>query len=114
AQALAQTGAMVVCTDIDLSRAETTAREIGGSASARQLDVTDSVQLNALANDIQPLDVLVCNAGIVNNVAAEDMTDDQWDRVIEVNLSGVFRTCRAFGRRMLENGKGSIINIGSM
>lgn len=114
AQALAQTGATVVCTDIDLSRAETTAREIGGSASARQLDVTDSVQLNALANDIQPLDVLVCNAGIVSNVAAEDMTDDQWDRVIEINLSGVFRTCRAFGRRMLENGKGSIINIGSM
>jgi NAD(P)-dependent dehydrogenase (short-subunit alcohol dehydrogenase family) len=114
AQALAETGAEVICTDIDIGRAENTAREIGGNAKARQLDVTDSRQLNALAADLPPLDILVCNAGIVSNVAAEDMSDEQWDRVIEVNLSGVFRTCRAFGRRMLETGRGSIINIGSM
>lgn len=114
AHALAETGAEVICTDVDLSRAENTAKAIGGSARARQLDVTNSEQLNALAGELAPLDILVCNAGIVSNVPAEDMTDEQWDRVIEVNLSGVFRTCRAFGRRMLENGRGSIINIGSM
>lgn len=114
AQALGETGAQVICTDIDLARAETTAASIGGKASARKLDVTDSAGLNALALELPPLDILVCNAGIVSNVAADEMTDEQWDRVIEVNLSGVFRTCRAFGRRMLENGKGSIINIGSM
>lgn len=114
AEALAQTGATVICTDIDLTRAEETARAIGGTASARQLNVTNSSELNKLASELTPLDILVCNAGIVNNIAAEDMTDDQWDRVIEVNLSGVFRTCRAFGRRMLENGTGSIVNIGSM
>lgn len=114
AHALAETGAEVICTDVDLSRAENTAKAIGGSARARQLDVTNSKQLNALAGELAPLDILVCNAGIVSNVPAEDMTDEQWDRVIEVNLSGVFRTCRAFGRRMLENGRGSIINIGSM
>jgi NAD(P)-dependent dehydrogenase (short-subunit alcohol dehydrogenase family) len=114
AQALAETGAEVVCTDIDLGRARNTARAIGRQATARQLDVTDSEQLNAIARDLPPLDILVCNAGIVTNVPAEDMTDEQWDRVIEVNLGGVFRTCRAFGRRMLEVGRGSIINIGSM
>lgn len=114
AQALAETGAEVICTDIDLARAEKTAQLIGSTAKARQLDVTDSDGLNALASELPPLDILVCNAGIVSNVPAEEMTDAQWDRVIEVNLSGVFRTCRAFGRRMLENGKGSIINIGSM
>jgi len=114
AEALAETGAVVICTDIDLARAENTARSIGGTAQARRLDVTDSAGLNALANELPPLDILVCNAGIVSNVPAEDMTDEQWDRVIEVNLSGVFRTCRAFGKRMLENGKGSIVNIGSM
>ncbi|MBD8556033.1 SDR family oxidoreductase [Rhizobium sp. CFBP 8762] len=114
AQALGETGAQVICTDIDLARAETIAASIGGTASARKLDVTDSAGLNALALELPPLDILVCNAGIVSNVAADEMTDEQWDRVIEVNLSGVFRTCRAFGRRMLENGKGSIINIGSM
>lgn len=114
AQALGETGAQVICTDIDLARAETTAASIGGTASARKLDVTDSAGLNALALELPPLDILVCNAGIVSNIPADEMTDEQWDRVIEVNLSGVFRTCRAFGRRMLENGKGSIINIGSM
>jgi NAD(P)-dependent dehydrogenase (short-subunit alcohol dehydrogenase family) len=114
AEALAEMGARVICTDIDLGRAENTARTIGCNATARQLDVTDSVQLTANAKELPPLDILVCNAGIVTNVPAEDMTDEQWDRVIEVNLSGVFRTCRAFGRRMLEAGRGSIINIGSM
>jgi len=114
AEALAEMGARVICSDIDLGRAENTARTIGGNATARQLDVTDSLQLTAIAKELPPLDILVCNAGIVTNVAAEDMTDEQWDRVIEVNLSGVFRTCRAFGRRMLEAGRGSIINIGSM
>lgn len=114
AQALAETGADVICSDIDLERAENTAKSIGGAARARQLDVTRSEQLKALAEELPPLDILVCNAGIVSNIPAEDMTDEQWDRVIEVNLSGVFRTCRAFGRRMLENGRGSIINIGSM
>lgn len=114
AQALAETGATVICTDIDLSRAEATARSLGGKASARQLDVTNSRQLNDLAAELPPLDVLVCNAGIVSNIPAEDMSDEEWDRVIDVNLSGVFKTCRAFGRRMLENGKGSIVNIGSM
>lgn len=114
AHALAETGAAVICTDIDLGRAENTAKAIGGNARALQLDVTDSAQLNTVAKELPPLDILVCNAGIVSNVAAEEMTDEQWDRVIEVNLSGVFRTCRAFGRRMLESGRGSIVNIGSM
>jgi len=114
AHALAETGADVICTDVDLARAENTAKAIGGTARALQLDVTASAQLNAIAAELPALDILVCNAGIVSNVAAEEMSDEQWDRVIEVNLSGVFRTCRAFGRRMLENGRGSIINIGSM
>ncbi|WP_016599829.1 SDR family NAD(P)-dependent oxidoreductase, partial [Yersinia pestis] len=63
---------------------------------------------------LPPLDVLVCNAGIVTHTPAEEMTDADWDKVIAVNLTGVFRTCRGFGRRMLEAGRGSIINIGSI
>jgi len=115
AHALAETGANVICTDIDLARAENTAEAIGGTARAMQLDVTASARLNTIAEELPPLDILVCNAGIVSNVPAEEMTDEQWDRVIEVNLSGVFRTCRAFGRRMLQSGRGgSIVNIGSM
>jgi NAD(P)-dependent dehydrogenase (short-subunit alcohol dehydrogenase family) len=56
----------------------------------------------------------VCNAGIASNTPAEDVSDEEWDRVIGINLTGVFKTCRAFGRKMLEAGRGSIVNIGSM
>lgn len=117
AEALAATGAEVICTDILRERAEATARDLtdrGLKAQAEVLDVTDSAGIDALAGRLPPLDVLVCNAGIVTNTPAEDMTDAEWDRVIAVNLTGVFRTCRGFGRRMIAAGRGSIVNIGSM
>ncbi len=117
AEALAATGAEVICTDIDPRRAETTAAALaakGHAARAAALDVTDSAGIDAMAAALPPLDILVCNAGIVTNTPAEDMADDEWQRIIDVNLTGVFRTCRGFGRRMLEAGRGSIINIGSM
>lgn len=117
AEALATTGAEVICTDILKDRAEATAADLratGAKVRAEALDVTDSAAIDALAKALPPLDILVCNAGVVTNTAAEEMTDAEWDRVIAVNLTGVFRTCRGFGRRMLEAGRGSIVNIGSM
>jgi NAD(P)-dependent dehydrogenase (short-subunit alcohol dehydrogenase family) len=117
AAALAEAGAHVYCTDRDATRASATARRLeaaGLGASAHALDVTETAALDALASALLPLDILVCNAGIVTNTPAEDMSDDEWDRVISVNLTGVFKTCRAFGRRMLAAGRGSIVNIGSM
>lgn len=117
AEALAATGAEVICTDIQRERADATARDLaarGLKTRAEALDVTDSAAIDALAAALPPLDILVCNAGIVTNTPAENMTDAEWDKVIAVNLTGVFRTCRGFGRRMLESGHGSIVNIGSM
>lgn len=117
AEALAATGADVICTDILQERAEKIAEELrakGCRANSRRLDVTDSAAINQLADNLPPLDILVCNAGIVSNTPAEKMSDDEWDRVITINLTGVFRTCRGFGQRMLEAQRGSIINIGSM
>ncbi len=117
AEGLAATGAEVICTDIQRERAEATAQALtskGYNARAEALDVTDSTAINSLAATLPPLDILVCNAGIVTNTPAEEMSDAEWDKVITVNLTGVFRTCRGFGRRMLEAGRGSIINIGSM
>jgi 2-deoxy-D-gluconate 3-dehydrogenase len=60
------------------------------------------------------LDILVNNAGIIRRQPAVDHSDENWDAVIEVNLSSVFRLCRAAGRHMLERGSGKIINIASM
>lgn len=114
AEALARLGATVICTDLQGASAARTASALGGSAQSLALDVTDSAALNSLAARLPPLDILVCNAGIVSNTPAEEMSDEEWDKVLDVNLGGVFKTCRAFGRRMLERGRGSIVNIGSM
>jgi NAD(P)-dependent dehydrogenase (short-subunit alcohol dehydrogenase family) len=114
ARVLARRGAKVICTDLQDASAARTAGALGGSAQSLVLDVTDSTALDCLAARLPPLDILVCNAGIVSNTPAEEMSDEEWDKVLAVNLGGVFKTCRAFGRRMLERGHGSIINIGSM
>lgn len=117
AEALAEAGAYVILTDLG-DTAEATAqglRDKGHSAEARTLDVTDRAGVDALAEDLGPLDVLVNNAGIaISNHPAETMTDDIWNKVLDVNLNGTFWCCRAFGKRMLEQGRGSIVNIGSM
>jgi 2-deoxy-D-gluconate 3-dehydrogenase len=60
------------------------------------------------------LDILVNNAGIIRRRAAVEHTDEDWDAVLDVNLSSVFRLCRAAGRHMLERGSGKIVNIASL
>lgn len=65
------------------------------------------------AGDDRPVD-LVNSAGIVENVAAEDMPVAEFDRILSVNLRGVFLTCREFGRELLARGGGAIVNIASM
>lgn len=59
----------------------------------------------------ESIDILVANAGIVRNTPAELMTSADWNDVIDINLSGVFWCNQAFGRYMLQQGKGSIVNI---
>lgn len=117
AEALAATGAQVICTDLDGDRAIAAAAQLekaGYVARGVALDVTDRDALEQMAKFIPALDILVCNAGIVTTRSAEDMPDDEWQAVINVNLTGVFRCCQAFGRQMVAAGRGAIVNIGSM
>ena len=84
-----------------------------------ELDVTDSAGVNAAAERVMSargrVDILVCNAGIARSeTAAEDVADEHWLNVLDVNVNGLFWCCRAFGRHMLAAGRGSIVNIGSM
>jgi 2-deoxy-D-gluconate 3-dehydrogenase len=60
------------------------------------------------------LDVLVNNAGLIRRGPAVETTDEDWETVLEVDLGGVFRLCRAAGRHMLERGSGKIVNIASL
>ena len=117
AEALAATGAEVICTDLDEGRAMTATERLqadGHKARGIVLDVTDRAALEDMARAMPALDILVCNAGIVTTRRAEDMPADEWDAVIDVNLTGVFRCCQSFGRHMVTAGRGAIVNIGSM
>jgi NAD(P)-dependent dehydrogenase (short-subunit alcohol dehydrogenase family) len=105
AEALAEAGATVVTGDLK-----------GGDVT---LDVTDSGQVAEVADRIVAehgrIDILVNNAGIARSeTAAEDVADEHWLNVLDVNLNGTFWCARAFGKHMLAAGSGTIVNVGSM
>ncbi len=118
AHALGEAGATVVVAEMLADRAEqavASLREKGVAAEAAVLDVTDSAAVEAVAARYPDTAILVNNAGVAkSDVRAEDTTDEHWRFHIAVNLDGLFWCCRSFGRRMLERGQGSIVNIGSM
>ena len=121
-EALLENGAKVVIADIDLSIAGEGQAELarkGYKVDVRQVDVTKPAEVEALAEDVVRdhgrVDILVANAGIARSgTAAEDVTDEHWLHVNDVNYNGVFWCNRAFGRHMLKAGRGAIVNIGSM
>jgi NAD(P)-dependent dehydrogenase (short-subunit alcohol dehydrogenase family) len=121
AEALAEAGASVVV--IERSEAEATEalalRSRGYEIEVRVGDVTDSARMEAIASELagagRAATILVNNAGIgQNGIAAEDVTDADWLRMMDVNVNGVFWCSRAFGRHMVEARRGAIVNLGSM
>jgi NAD(P)-dependent dehydrogenase (short-subunit alcohol dehydrogenase family) len=83
------------------------------------MDVTDAGRVAETADALMAragrIDILINNAGIARSeIAAEDMEDERWLNVLDVNLNGTFWCARAFGWHMLAQGSGSIVNIGSM
>jgi NAD(P)-dependent dehydrogenase (short-subunit alcohol dehydrogenase family) len=116
AEALAAFGAHVTCADVDLAAAERTAAAISSSghkADALMVDVRDTSTVTAaFAKD--PIDVLVSTPGINVRKPVLKITDDEFDRVIDVNLKGTFRLLRAAGASMAGRGRGSIIAFSSI
>ena len=122
ARALGEAGAKVVLVDLQpdrVQRATDELRKLGQDAHGLVLNVTESAAVDAAAEQVGKehgrIDVLVNNAGVAkSDVRAEDTTDEHWRFHMDVNLDGLFWCCRAFGRRMLAQGKGAIVNVGSM
>ncbi len=122
ATALAEAGADVAIVDVNLEGAEAVAKEIaeatGSKTIAIRCDVTDQDDVEAMVAEVVDtygkLDACFNNAGICLNVPAEEMTYEQWNKVININLNGVFLCATAAGRVMLKQGYGSIINTASM
>ncbi len=120
--ALAEAGADVALVDTDIAIAEQTASKIasetGRSVTAVYADVTNPEDVNNMMQTIMKqfgrLDVAFCNAGICMNAPAEEMTLEQWKKVLDINLTGVFLTAQAAGKVMIAQGEGSIVNTASM
>lgn len=115
-KALAKAGAHVVCTDIDGDAAARTAELIGGIG--RQLDVTDAAAVQQVVDSVVDaygrLDLLFNNAGITFGGDTENLTLDQWNLIIDVNLRGVVHGVVAAYPQMIKQGSGHIINTASM
>lgn len=122
ARALGEAGAKVVIAELQPERADACAAELvklGLAVESTPLDVTKSDDVDRAAAEVVAkhgrVDILVNNAGVAqSDVKAEDTSDEHWRFHMDVNLDGLFWCCRAFGRQMLKQGSGSIVNIGSM
>lgn len=118
---IAAAGATVIVADLDPSAAEASAAAIrarGHHASALTLDVSDEAKVAAAFEDVEArhgrLDVLVSNAGIALRKPTVELTRADWDKVVAVNLSGVFLCAQAAARMMLAGAGGRIVNIASI
>jgi NAD(P)-dependent dehydrogenase (short-subunit alcohol dehydrogenase family) len=117
-QSLVDVGATVVIAARDDERSRAVAESVGGDVDAVHLDVRDAddVQraLETIVERHQRVDILVNNAGACIHRPALDVSEDEWDEVIDINLNGLWRCSQAFGRQMVTDGGGVIVNIGSI
>jgi NAD(P)-dependent dehydrogenase (short-subunit alcohol dehydrogenase family) len=120
ARRLAEAGANIALLDVDGQKGAKIAeaiRLLGVKANSYVCDVSlGSDCRNAIAgvsNDFENLDILVNNAGVINRKSAVDLKEEEWDRVLRINLKSVYLLSNLVIPRMIQNGGGCIINIGS-
>jgi len=120
AEVLAQAGASVVLGDLNAAGAEAVAkriREDGGNAVAQGVDISSRSEINALVSratdEFGGLDVLCNVAGVPHDGLLEALTDDDFDRVVAINVKGTLYACQAAIPAMAARGGGSIINVSS-
>ena len=118
---LAKSGAHVIFGDINLENAEKSAEDVlanGGNASATLINVADpenvKVAFDSIAKEFKPLDILVNNAGITKDGLFVRMKEDDWDRVLAVNLKGSFLCGQQAAKHMMKQRQGAIVNIASI
>jgi 3-oxoacyl-[acyl-carrier protein] reductase len=114
-------GARVALVDVERPRLEASREEIernGGKAIALPCDITKSSEVQRVIEEVKKIfdriDILVNNAGIIRRGTIETVTEEDWDRVIEVNLKGTFNCCKAVVETMKTQGYGKIVNVSSI
>ena len=118
---LAEAGASVACLGRDFEALAAVAEDVrrtGARALAIACEVTDEQQVQAaiasIDRELGPLRLAVNNAGVAGSSPAAGMRDEEWHRVIDINLTGVMRCCRAEHAAMVRAGGGAIVNIASI
>ena len=121
ARALAGAGAEVVLNGRDeakLARAAAVLRETGATVSLAVFDVTDQAAVTAgvarIEHETGPIDILVNNAGLTRRMPLQDLPEETWHLVMRTNLDAVFYVAQAVARRMIERGRGKIVNVCSV
>ncbi len=117
----AQAGMTVVLADVNVAGAERVAGIIAGNGPRRSSSTSTSTSKEAcdrVADEVVAeagrVDMLVNSAGSAFRCPAEDFPEDKFDFIVGLNMKGTYLCCQAFGRKMLAQGKGSIINMGSI
>ena len=117
----AREGANIAIADIDariLTEAQKEISSLGVDVLALSVDVTDFVQVEQIVNKtldkFKKIDILINNAGITRDALLVRMSEEDWDRVLAVNLKGTFNCTRACARIMLKQRSGRIVNIASI
>ena len=121
AKGFAQEGATVIINDIDLLEGEKVAKQInqeGFKAFVIKADVSKSAEVEAMIhkviNSYGGIDILINNAAVfARSVPIVELEEEEWDRVMSINLKSVFNCCKAVIRHMIKRGSGKIINITS-
>jgi 3-oxoacyl-[acyl-carrier protein] reductase len=117
-RALLEDGAQVALVDVDAMRLDSLIRFLRGSVVAVPCDVSESGAVRQACQQIEkilgPVDILVNNAGIDSSAKAEVATDQEWRRVLAVNLDGAFYWARAAAPSMKKRGWGRIVNVSSL
>ena len=120
-RALAADGYLTIVADINLQKAEGLASELsaqGFCVKAAHVDMSDVQSVRAMVFGIEKsygrLDILVNNAGILHTTAIEDVTEDEWDRILDINLKGAFFAIQGALAPMKRGGYGRIVNVSSV
>ena len=111
---LAQAGASVVIADLDGEAADSLAGDLGSAVTAKQVDITDPNAVKSLIASLDGLDILVNNAGIAHVGNIEETEFEDWKRVLDVNVNGVFLVTKHAFPLLLASGHGTVVNIASV
>jgi len=118
---LAEAGATIAILARDRSRTQEAVdriRAAGGKALPLAGDVRSKPEMEAAAEAVVKafgrIDILINNAGVAGAAASENLDEGEWDRIIDINLKGTFLCCQSFGRYMLRQKSGKIVNVSSV